>query len=33
VAKAVVRIDAQANESVVLPPPIDGGGKIAWPYN
>jgi len=33
VAKAVVRVDAQANESVVLPPPIDGGGRVAWPYN
>lgn len=33
VAKAVVRLDAQANESVVLPPPIDGGGRIAWPYS
>jgi hypothetical protein len=32
VAKAVVRVDAQGGESMVLPPP-QGGGLIAWPYN
>ncbi|MEA2500693.1 MAG: hypothetical protein QOD01_804 [Actinomycetota bacterium] len=31
VAKAVVRVDAQGGESMVLPPPA-GGGLIAWPY-
>jgi len=32
VAKAVVRVDAQGGESVVLAPPL-GGGTLAWPYS
>jgi len=32
VAKAVVRVDAQGGESMVLPEPA-GGGLLAWPYN
>ena len=32
VAKAVVRVDAQGGESMVLPPP-QGGGLQKWPYN
>ena len=31
VAKAVVRVDSQGGESMVLPPPA-GGGLLAWPY-
>ena len=31
VAKAVVRVDAQGTESVVLAPPM-GTGTLAWPY-
>ncbi|MGI9023556.1 MAG: hypothetical protein ACR2HV_10080 [Acidimicrobiales bacterium] len=31
VAKAVVRVDAQGKESMVVPPPA-GGGILAWPY-
>jgi hypothetical protein len=31
VAKAVVRVDADGGESMVLPPPA-GGGLLAWPY-
>src|SRR5687767_12295506 len=31
VAKAVVRVDADGSESMVLPPP-QGGGLRAWPY-
>lgn len=31
VAKAVVRVDTQGGESMVLPPPA-GGGLLAWPY-
>jgi hypothetical protein len=31
VAKAVVRVDAQGKESMLLPPPV-GSGNIAWPY-
>ena len=29
--KAVVRVDAQGKESIVVPPPA-GGGLLAWPY-
>jgi len=32
VAKAVVRVDAQGNESMILAPPA-GGGILAWPYS
>ena len=32
VAKAVVRVDAQGHESMLLPPPV-GRGNIAWPYS
>ncbi|HTJ75370.1 MAG TPA: hypothetical protein VL337_08390 [Acidimicrobiales bacterium] len=32
VAKAVVRVDADGSESMVLPPPA-GGGLLSWPYN
>jgi len=32
VAKAVVRVDAQGNESMILAPPA-GGGLLAWPYS
>jgi len=31
VAKAVVRVDEEGNESMVLAPPA-GGGLLAWPY-
>lgn len=31
VAKAVVRVDSEGGESMVLPPPA-GGGLLAWPY-
>ena len=31
VAKAVVRVDAQGGETMILPPPA-GGGLLAWPY-
>lgn len=30
-AKAVVRIDTDGSESVLLPPPA-GGGLLKWPY-
>jgi len=32
VAKAVVRVDAQGNEEMVLAPPA-GGGLLEWPYS
>ncbi len=32
VAKAVVRVDEEGNESMVLAPPA-GGGLLAWPYS
>ncbi len=32
VAKAVVRVDPDGSESVVLPPPA-GGGLQSWPYS
>jgi hypothetical protein len=32
VPKAVVRVDSQGNESMLLPPPV-GGGNLAWPYS
>jgi len=32
VPKAVVRVDAQGAESMILAPPA-GGGLLAWPYN
>lgn len=30
-AKAVVRVDTDGSESVLLPPPA-GGGLLKWPY-
>jgi len=32
VPKAVVRVDADGRESMLLPPPV-GKGNIAWPYS
>lgn len=32
VAKAVVRVDEQGEESMILAPPA-GGGLLAWPYS
>lgn len=33
VAKAVVRVDDQGCESMMLAPPIAGSGLLAWPYS
>ena len=33
VAKAIVRVDADGRESMMLAPPIAGSGLVAWPYS